>query len=63
MVFGRCNAFATITVVFVSVVDWQHGYGGELGVRGKKAPGMEHGADGNVAELRRRIVVANAPVG
>ena len=63
MVFGRCNAFATITVVFVSVVDWQNGYGGELGIRREKAPGMEHGADWNVTELGGSIVVANDPVG
>ena len=63
MVFGRGCAFATVAGGLVSVVDWQNGYGGEFGIRGEKAPGMEHGADGNVAELGRSIVVANDPVG
>ena len=63
MVFGWCDAFATIAGGLVAVVDWQHGYGGELGIRREKAPGMEHVADGNVAELGGSIVVANDPVG
>ena len=63
MVFGRGRAYSTVSCLLVAVVDWQHGYGGELGVRGKKAPGMEHGADGNVAELGGSIVVANDPAG
>ena len=63
MVFGRGCAFATVACGLVAVVDWQNVYGGELGIRGKKAPDMENGADGNVAELGGSIVVANDPVG
>ena len=63
MVFGRGCAFATVACGLVAVVDLQNGYGGEIGIRRKKAPGMENGADGNVAELGRSIVVTNDPVG
>tara|TARA_B100001094_G_C17914842_1_gene663027 strand:+ start:327 stop:548 length:222 start_codon:yes stop_codon:yes gene_type:complete len=63
VVFGRGRAYSTVSCLLIPVVDWQHGYGGELGIRGKKAPSMEYGADGNVAELGGSIVVANDPVG
>ncbi len=63
MVFCRGCAFATVACCLVAVVDWQNGYGGELGIRREKAPGMEYGADWNVTELGGSIVVANDPVG
>ena len=63
MVFGWGCAFATITCGLVAVVDWQHGYGGELGVRGEKAPGMEHGSDGNIPQTCRCTMIANDAIG
>ena len=63
VVFGRGRAYSTVACLFVPVVDWQYGYSGELGVRGEKSPHVKHGAQWNVAELGRRIVVANDPVG
>ena len=63
MVFGWGCAFATVACGLVAVVDWQNGYRGKRGIRREKAPGMENGADWNVAELGRSIVVSNDPVG
>ena len=63
MVFGRGCAFATVACGLVAVVDWQHGYGGELGFRGEKAPGMEHGSDGNIPQTCRCTMIANDAIG
>ena len=64
MVLGGGGAGATVMpCIFIFVVNRQNRHGGDLRVRRKKGPDVQHSAERDVSEIRRSAVVPDDTAG